>query len=363
MSVIIFLIILSVLVFVHELGHFLFAKWCGIRVDSFAIGFPPTILKKKKGETTYKINILPLGGYVSIYGENYDTLDPADKDYGRSFVMKKPWQQLLVLLGGILFNFIFAFLILTMVGWIGAPAVVDTYTPTENYSPDVSLTIAAITPDSPAHEAELAPGDSIISASTSTQKLSAESLSIENLTKLIRESSSDVELLVEHHHEQASLLVTPEEGFGADESRGIGIGMIYTQFTRDSFGEGIINGWKSMIGMTSTVAGGLKDLVAGNARIDDLTGPVGLTGAVGQASEQGIAQLLLLTAFISINLALLNLIPFPALDGGRVLFVIIETITRKRIPSQVGQWVNGVGFILLMLLMLVVTVKDVIGLF
>ena len=150
MSVIIFLLILSILVFVHESGHFLFAKWCGIRVDSFAIGFPPTLFKKKKGETTYKLNLLPLGGYVSIYGENYDTLSPTDKDYHRSFVMKKPWQQFIVLIGGILFNMIFAFLVLVLVGWIGAPTMVDDYDPSLAYKPDIDLTVAQVITDSPA---------------------------------------------------------------------------------------------------------------------------------------------------------------------------------------------------------------------
>jgi regulator of sigma E protease len=115
--------------------------------------------------------------------------------------------------------------------------------------------------------------------------------------------------------------------------------------------------------MTSAVGQGLGSLFTGGAQIKDLTGPVGLTGIVAEASQQGFATLLLLTAFISINLALLNLLPFPALDGGRMVFVIIETITKKRIPAKVGMWINGIGFVLLMLLMIAVTIKDVIGLF
>jgi len=115
--------------------------------------------------------------------------------------------------------------------------------------------------------------------------------------------------------------------------------------------------------MTHAVGAGLGQLITGKANVGDLTGPVGLTTIVGEASQQGFAQLLLLTAFISINLALLNLLPFPALDGGRIVFVLIEAITKKRIPAKVGMWVNGIGFMLLMLLMIAVTVKDVIGLF
>ena len=350
--------------FVHESGHFLFAKWCGIRVDAFAIGFPPTLFKKKKGETTYKLNLLPLGGYVSIYGENYDTLKSTDKDYHRSFVMKKPWQQFIVLIGGILFNMIFALLVLIVVGWIGAPSMVDDYNPALSYNPDVSLSIAQVVADSPADMAGLRPGDAIISLATeSGLKLEKETLTIEGVSTTIQSASNPIELTVNQSGEVSQLTLSPEPGIGTDGAPAIGIGMVYSKFARDNFGQGIANGWKSLINMTHAVGAGLGQLISGKANVSDLTGPVGLTTIVGEASQQGFAQLLLLTAFISINLALLNLLPFPALDGGRIVFVLIEAITKKRIPAKVGMWVNGIGFMLLMLLMIAVTVKDVIGLF
>lgn len=364
MSVLIFFLILSVLVFVHELGHFLFAKWCGIRVDTFAIGFPPTLWQKKVGETDYKFNALPLGGYVSIYGENYETLDPTDKDFTRSFAIKKWWQQFAVLIAGILFNMVFAFVVLIVIGWMGTPTVVQDYYPEHNYHPEVSLGIASVTADSPAAQAEIIPGDTILSLHTTNDSLVLQesSLSIEALTETIQQGNP-VTLEILQNKEVKTITITPEKGKGAEGLPGIGIGMVYAKTASEGVFGAFVGGWNRLIGMTTAVGSGLGSLITGNAHIQELTGPVGLTSVVADASKQGFATVLLLTAFISINLALLNLLPFPALDGGRIVFVIIEAITSKRIPAKVGTWVNGIGFILLMILMVVVTVQDVIKLF
>jgi len=340
------------------------AKWCGIRVDSFALGFPPTLWKKKVGETTYKINALPLGGYVSIYGENYEALDPTDKDFARSFSIKKWWQQFAVLIAGIVFNMVFAFVLLIVIGWMGTPTVVQDYYPEQNYSPEVSLGIASVGADSPAAEAGIIPGDTILSLRTSDGSLTLQesSLSIEALTATIQQGNP-VTLEILQNKEVKTIVITPENGTGADGLPGIGIGMIYARTASEGVFGAFVGGWNRLTGMTAAVGNGLGSLITGKAHIQELTGPVGLTGVVADASKQGFATVLLLTAFISINLALLNLLPFPALDGGRIVFVVIEAVTGKRIPAKIGMWVNGIGFILLMILMVVVTIQDVVKLF
>lgn len=357
MSILIFLLILSVLVFVHELGHFLFAKWCGIRVDSFALGFPPTLWKKKVGETTYKLNALPLGGYVSIYGENYENLDPTDKDFGRSFAIKKWWQQFIVLIGGILFNMIFALLLLVLIGWTSAM-----YTPVdvpagEPRPDDVALIIANVLPDSPADQAGIAAGSIIESIN------GQENTSIDETINIIKTTEDNIALTIEGLEKPIILDTIEIITDDGTSHQIIGTGLAYGRLEHQGFWGGIKNGWHRTVDMTAAVATGLRQLITGDASIDDLTGPVGLTGVVAEAQKRGFADIVFLTAFISINLALLNLLPFPALDGGRIVFVIIEAITNKRIPAKIGQWVNSIGFILLMILMVVVTVKDVVGLF
>lgn len=362
MSIIIFIIILGVLIFVHELGHFLVAKGSGIRVDEFAIGFPPKIVSFTKKGTKYALNLIPFGGYVKIFGETPDeeSLDPNAKD---SFVNKPWYTQALVLVAGVLFNALFAWLLFTIALMSGFPSPV-TETNTGNIT-DVQVVLTSVFEDSPASGAGLQVGDSI-------ERLSAggESVEIETPNQIVQfvDTHQDSEIRVEYTRggEALESVITPEEGI-VDGRRILGITMDSVGILQMSFWQAVPEGLVMTGTMLKEITLGLgwfvSQIAGGNASFDDVAGPVGIVGLVGDASHFGIFYLLGFTAFISLNLAILNLLPFPALDGGRLVFVIIEAISRKRIPASVANWVNGIGFALLLLLMIVITVNDVIKLF
>ncbi len=259
MSVIIFIIVLSALVVVHEAGHMFVAKFFGIRVDEFGLGFPPKIKKlfRWKG-TDFTLNWLPFGGFVKIFGEN-----PTDLAVGQSsdnFQHKNRGIQSAVLVAGVVANALFAWILLSIVLMIG---------------------------------------------------------------------------------------ITGEEGRLVQ----------YSFF--GSIWHGLLNTFKITWLIIESLGVFLWGALQGNASLAELVGPIGLVGFVGEAAAQGFSFLLYFTALISINLAIVNLLPIPALDGGRLLFVIIESIFRKPIPPKVFNAVNSVGFALLVILMLVVTFRDI----
>ncbi|OGI83814.1 hypothetical protein A2997_01755 [Candidatus Nomurabacteria bacterium RIFCSPLOWO2_01_FULL_36_10b] len=371
MHIILFLLMLSVLVFVHELGHFLLAKWNGIRVDSFAIGFPPTLWQKKVGETTYKINLLLFGGYVSIFGENPDDASLSGPDSNRSMVTKSWWRQITVLIAGIIFNMLFAWFLLVLTLWIGAPmSARDSVLPIR----DPHMTILSVLPDSPAENAGLHMGDKIESieffsnnyTEGATRNIVINHPSDTDATITAIRNSDRIMMNVTSPHAVKShdVEIIPTTGIlDTGTGKAIGITLDVVGTARASFFQGITHGFMQTVYMTGGMAKGLWGLITGSLSVKYITGPVGLVGIVGAASSVGLVSVLMLMAMISINLAIINIIPFPALDGGRILFVIIEKIKGSRIPPAISNTVNMIGFGILMLLMLLVTVKDVVHLF
>jgi len=363
-TIVIFLLVLSVLVFVHELGHFLMAKWTNTRVDAFAIGFKPTLWSKKVGETEYMINALPIGGYVSIFGQDYDELDADDPDYNRSFVLKKKWQQAIIMIGGILFNMVFAFLVFVIISWMGAPSLAD-----EAISGLIneSATVLQVAPDSAASDAGFVAGDEIQYITTEAdQRYLTNEMLIDDVIALIGEQDNPFTVGLQSPDETSPREITIETreavGDNDETKRLLGIMLGKVTVERVGFLEGFTTGWQRTVSSTKAIAVGLWDLITGKMGFEAVSGPVGLVDVVGQARSMGFVQVLLLAAIISINLAIINLLPVPALDGGRLVFILIESITSKRIPANIGGWVNLVGFVLLMALMILVTVKDVLNL-
>jgi len=363
MSIIIFLVILGVLIFVHELGHFLVAKKSGIRVDEFAIGFPPRIFGFKKGETEYSLNLIPFGGYVKIFGENPDeeSLSPNAKD---SFVNKSKLTQACVLIAGITFNIIFAWLLFSISFMTGYPSVINEET--KNNIVDSRVVITDVLEGSPAQKIGLYPGDQIISLKNSTDSLE-NTFSVTDIQEFIlKNKDQKLDFSYKRGGEVLTSSVVPEIGVVSNKYA-VGIAMDTIGTLKLPVHLALWEGFTMTGQMIRDIAIGLGSFIGqifvGKANLDGVAGPVGIISLVDSASDFGFIYILGFTAFISLNLAVLNLIPFPALDGGRLLFVLIEAITRKPIPTKVANVVNGVGFALLILLMIVITVSDVIKLF
>lgn len=356
---------MSVLVFIHELGHFSIAKWAKIRVDEFAIGFPPKIVSYTKNGTRYALNLIPFGGYVKIFGENPDD-ESLDKNAKDSFVNKSKWIQAAVLVAGVVFNFIFAWALISTSYMLNTEVSVNE----ENISKieSISTMIVNISPDSPAAVAGLEVGDKIISLrSGENVLLTSNELNVENLQNFIASNQeSEIEFTLQRFEEVKKIEVTPVEGIVA-EKKAVGIMMSDVGKIDIGFFESIWKGFTTSLFLLKQISIGLFDFlslaVMGNADFNQVSGPVGLVSHVGDAAKFGIVNLLSFTALISLNLAVINLIPFPALDGGRLLFVAIEGITRRKINTKFVNTLNLVGFALLMLLMISVTVSDVVKLF
>ena len=362
MSILIFIAVIVVLIVVHEFGHFIAAKLSGMRVDEFGLGFPPrAMILAKKGETLYTLNWLPFGGFVKIYGEDA-SLDKLEMP--NSFSSKTRLAQALVLVAGVAMNMLFAYALITGALIAGTPrALSDSEVATAK---NVELAVANVLPGSPAAQAGLLQGDIILSAEDGHNILPQTTPSA--FTKFVSEGGSNktITLFVRHSDgKEALLFARPVEGLiASDPSRpAIGVEVATIGVVPLSLGSAIIEGISLTWGATVLTAQGLWHFFYGiftlSADLSQVAGPVGIAGIVGSSSSQGIGYLLSIMAIISINLALIYLIPIPALDGGRLLFVIIESVIRRPIKQSIAHAVNAVGFIFLILLMLVVTANDI----
>lgn len=380
MTLVLFFIILGALIFVHELGHFIAAKKAGIRVDEFALGFPPRIIGRKVGETEYNINLIPFGGYVKIYGEDGDAdQEPArDKergtgsesgsvargDDGRHFTSKSRWVQAGVLASGVFGNIVFAWILISLSFMSGIPSA-----PNGRYAKDVrnpELMLTAVLPDSPAYAAGLRSGDVVTSiderGSAPSETRRFEGIDAEAARAFIGESSGALSISYRRGEHSGTATVVPAEGIVAGRPAiGVGldaVGEVRFGFFR-AFFEGALMTWDLLREVTLGLLGFLGQAIIGNADINSISGPVGIAGLVGEARVLGVVYLLSFTAFISINLAVINLLPIPALDGGRLLFLAIEGVIRRPIPAKFIRAVNSAGFVLLILFMLFITYRDI----
>jgi regulator of sigma E protease len=362
MSIIIFIIILFILVVSHEFGHFIVAKKTGMRVDEFSFGFPPKLFGFKKGETSYNFNLFPIGGYVKIYGENSEEEEGNEKDKNRSFKNKSLSKQALVLVAGVVMNFLLAWILLSISYMSGLPASLSTVKD-ENNITNQALTVINVLPNTPASSAGLKAGDKIISLKT--QKDSISSSTPENFKSfIVNHPNDDISIQVESSEGLKDLIVKSEIKDGVPM---IGISMDIIGELKLPFHKAIFEGLSLSWSMTKgTVLGFfnlIKDGIQGKGDMSSLSGPVGIVGIVGDAAKFGFVYLLSFTALISINLAVLNLIPFPALDGGQLLFLLIEKIKGSRINPKIANTVNGIGFLILIILMILITYNDIVKLF
>ncbi len=364
MTVIIFLIILAVLVFVHELGHFLVAKISGIRVDEFSIGFPPRLFKKKIGETLYSLNLIPFGGYVKIFGENPDEESMVGSDSSRSFVNKPKKIQVAVLVAGVIGNLLFAWLLIVGGYMFGLPTSVSPEN--EARIRNAHVVVTTVAPNTPAELVGIKLGDSIVSVASPTETLSSGNVTPESVQQFIcSHGEEELTVSVLRKGETMTFQATPQAGIVAD-CRVLGIVMDYVGILRLPPHLALVQGTIATAHLAGATVQGLYLFLAsifqGTADFSAVSGPVGIAGMVGDAQSLGFSYLIFFTALISINLAVINLVPFPALDGGRILFVLIEAVLRRSLNPRVANMVNAAGFLLLMALLVILTYRDILKL-
>lgn len=363
MSILIFIIVLLVLIITHELGHFAVAKWAKIRVDEFGIGFPPKLWGKKYGETEYTVNALPFGGFVKIFGEDPENADAMNNP--RSFVKKSRWVQAAVLAAGVFCNALFAWILISIGYMVGLPtSLADVPRGAEVH--DARLVVTTTLPNSPAADAGVKPGDQINAVAAGADALSGK-ITPEDFSKFVSShGENDIVLFIKRADETIQISITPEEGIVAGK-KAIGVGSDYIGTAKLPVHRALWEGARTTSNVAIAIVESfgvlIRDAFIGKADVSTLTGPVGIVGLVGDAAASGFVYLLSFTAIISINLAVINLVPFPALDGGRLLFLIIEAIKGSPISTRAANAANTVGFAILILLMLLVTYNDIARMF
>ena len=326
LTIVSFIFVFGMIVFVHEFGHFITAKLNHIHVHEFSLGMGPAIFKRQKGETLYALRAFPIGGYVKMEGEDGESEDP------RSFSKKKPWQRLIILAAGAFMNFVLAYVLLVIVMFfMGAPSTI----------------LEDVIVDKPAAIAGVLADDKI---------LSIDGVAVSEWEDVIEQINSSegktLSLVIERDNNTLNFDVTPMES----ETGGYQIG-IQTKVIKQ-VDKSFVYASKQF-GMFFTDIFKFFSNLGSKSKDAQLVGPVGLVKVIGDVSHQGIMNLLFLAAYISINLGIVNLLPFPALDGGRIIFVIIEMIMGKPIDREKEGFVHFIGFALLMILMVYLVFSDI----
>ncbi len=357
LSIISFILVLSVLVLIHELGHYLTAKKLGVKVEEFGFGFPPRIWGKKIGETIYSINLLPIGGFVKLYGEDeagggkVGTLDEKafkGKDKERAFFVRPIWQRFVIVFAGVFMNFLLAVVILSYLVIVqGIP------------TPGKDVVIAGVANNSPAQKAGLKEGDVILAVDG--QKIQNAEQVISYTKKHLGQPIS-LQLQTPNHQVQ-TISVTPRVHYPSNEgAMGVAIGT-NVSVKKYPWYQAPWIGLKEAVGQTGMILQGLGQLVvqlAVNRQVPQgLAGPVGIAQLTGQFVQIGFNAVLGLLALLSLNLAILNVLPIPALDGGRLFFIILEGIIGKKVSPKVEGYAHAVGMAVLFALIIFITFHDI----
>lgn len=327
------ILLFLVLIIIHEFGHFLLAKLNGVKVNEFAVGFGPKLFKWKKGETTYSVNLIPLGGYCAMEGED----EASDND--RAFCNKKPWQRFLIVAAGAFFNIVLGLIL------IGISLI-----PGERFS---TTTVAKFADNAVSVESGLQVGDEIIKVDGrkifTTYDLSYAFTGIPDGT---------VDLTVKRNGQKVEL---NDVKFATEEIEGINyISVDFFVYGKEkTFGSFLEQTVLQTVSYIRVIWFSLIDLIGGKFGISAISGPVGVTAAIGSVAKQNLFNLIPIMALITINLGVFNLLPIPALDGGRLLFILLEMIFRKKVPEKYEALVHTVGIILLFAFMILITFKDI----
>jgi regulator of sigma E protease len=371
-AVIAFLAVLSVLILIHEAGHFIAARIFGVKAEEFGYGLPPRaigwvregrkwkrVTSKDRTEhkhTIWSINWLPIGGFVRLKGENGENKD--DKD---SFHAKKVWQRFIIIAAGVLMNWLLAIVLFTIGFSFGTPAVLDNMPPGAIVNRREILIIDTI-PGSPAQKAGIASMDSIVSINGQAPK------NVDDIRTLIDlKPDGAIPIVIKRGSEDKTFDVTPVFMQEIDQ-KGIGVSLAESGIIRYPVHLAVVNSvrvtWEYTKNIAVTFVQLFKEMFTGGGEtVKQVSGPVGIAVLAGRIAQRGIAQLIQFAAILSINLAVLNFLPIPALDGGRALFLVIEAIRRKPINRNIEALIHNIAFIILIALVILISVRDVGRLF
>lgn len=345
MTLIYFILVLGITVLIHELGHFIFAKRAGVYVYEFSIGMGPRLFKfkRKNDETEYSIRLFPIGGFVSMAGEDIE-VDKNVPDEKQMY--NKTWlQRFLIVIAGVMFNFILAIILLFIVALnTGAPT-------NKNY-------ISETTGGFPISETNIQSGDKILKVNG--KKVRNQDMLMLELTV---HNGKTIKLTVEHKDKKVEVIKVKPKKVKVDGETTYKYGIVLEQKVQ----KGIISSLKYAFTKTFDLIEQMVKiifyLITGTLSLDSLSGPVGIYNVVGESAKAGLISIIYLIAYLCINVGFINLIPIPAFDGGRALFLIIEKIRKKKVNPKIENTIHAIGLVLLMLLMIVITFNDIVRLF
>ncbi len=348
MTIVIFILTLALLVLVHEFGHFLAAKKQGVKVEEFGFGLPPRIFGIKKGETLYSINLLPIGGFVKLYGEEYHEIKNKSLSQ-RAFINKNSWQKALIIIAGVIGNLILGWVLISYLFTQGVPV------------PSNKVTIEKIVKNSPAEKSGLKEKDVILTISSNSLKSSEDLIALSK-----KYAGQPVQITILRNGKKFPAILTPRKNPPTGEGP---IGIVVTSFEEKKFPwyqapfYGLIEASKITYKIAVEIAKVFVRIAQFQKPGVDVAGPVGIARYADSAIKFGKNAYLELIALLSFNLAIINILPFPALDGGRLMFVIFEGVTKKRLNKNIEKYANLAGILILLSLAVIITINDIIKIY
>ncbi len=345
LTILIAFISLIILISIHELGHFLTAKKFGVKVEEFGFGYPPRLFGKKIGETLYSINLFPFGAFVRISEDS-------------CFSAKPLWQRILIIFNGAFSFWIVAIILFSIVFAIGAPTMIED---SEMNVPDTKVLITSVSANSPASMIDLKAGDVIISLQSETAELEGNKVK-EIQDFIIENKGREITLIMKRGDRIFNAAATPRISPPAGEGS-LGVGLARVGLKTQPVYLSLFEGVKAAFNMTRVVIAAYANAVISLFQRAptgiQLSGPIGIVGLLSQGIGMGASYFLQMIGLLSINVAIINLLPIPAFDGGKLMFLFIEGVRKKPISQKIEEKITAAFFVLLIILMVFVTIKDV----
>lgn len=351
LTLLLFILVLSLLVFVHEFGHFWTARRLGVTVEEFGFGFPPRLLGLRRGDTLYSLNAIPFGGFVRLKGEQAAaSRDPL------SFAAASLSRRATIIASGVLMNFLLAIVFLTVALGVGVPTLSDQRLPGARVQ-QTRVIVTAVLPDSPAQLSGLKAGDLIL-------RLDGQPVNDAPAVRAVLEGRPGQAVVVELERRKQRLTLTVEPSLLDESGKArIGAGIDSLSLVSYALPWAFVNSLRQTGSLTGQMVVGLggflKGLVVERQISPDVAGPVGIAVLTGQVARLGLPSMIQFVALLSLSLAVINILPFPALDGGRLLFLGIERLRGQPVNRRVEGWIHNLGFVLLLVLILLVSIQDI----